>query len=119
MVGCHHNSPSCETSEPAYSEIRHEHAMQLAVFEDVWAILGRWMQRRSATADVAAAPAASIGWKATPKALRHMIELLPDHRTIGVLDDRRELVGLIDIERARALLIELDGVPAIIVADLI
>lgn len=48
-----------------------------------------------------------------------MIEVLPDHRTIGVLDDRRELVGVFDIDRARGLLTEIDGAPAIIVADLI
>jgi hypothetical protein len=82
---------------------------------DVWAILGRWIKRRQPLAP----PTASIGWRATPKALRQMIELLPDHRSIGVVDDRRELVGVIDIARARGLLTEIDGAPAIIVADLI
>ncbi|MEO8840692.1 MAG: hypothetical protein ABI591_08025 [Kofleriaceae bacterium] len=48
-----------------------------------------------------------------------MIELLPDHHTIGVVDDQRELVGVIHIARARRLVTELDGAPAIIVADLI
>ena len=82
---------------------------------DVWAILGRWMKRRQPLPG----PTASIGWRATPKALRKMIELLPDHHSIGVLDDRRALVGVIDIARARGLLTEIDGAPAIIVADLI
>src|SRR5664279_6187951 len=116
MMGCHHNSPGCETSQPAYSGIGRENATSAAVLGDVWAILGRWMKRRQPPP---MAPMASIGWRATPKALRQMIELLPDHRSIGVIDDRRALVGVIDIARERSLLTEIDGGPAIIVADLI
>ena len=80
----------------------------------MWALLGLWMKRRQPLP----APTASIGWKASPSALRHMIELLPEHRTIGVIDDRRELVGVIEVEVARASLSDLEGAP-IIVADLI
>jgi hypothetical protein len=61
----------------------------------VWAILDFWRRRRQP------APVASIGLRATPTALQQMIELLPDHPRIGVVDEQRELVGVIEVARAR------------------
>ncbi|MEO6776874.1 MAG: hypothetical protein ABI467_28310 [Kofleriaceae bacterium] len=95
----------------------------------MWDFLGRLFARRATllpplpplprSTRSLPAPVASIGRNASPAALLHLMELFPDQHTIGVLDERRELVGVIEVARARSQLQELEDTRAVIVADFI
>ncbi|HET9990965.1 MAG TPA: hypothetical protein VFQ65_20680 [Kofleriaceae bacterium] len=80
----------------------------------MWDFLGRLFTRRALPA-----PIASIGRNASPAALRHLIELFPDHRTIGVVDEHRTLVGVLEVTHVKSRLQELDDTQLVVVADLI
>ena len=86
----------------------------------MWDFFRRLFARRATFLTPALpAPVASIGRNASPAALRHLIELFPDHRTIGVVDEHRSLVGIIEVTRAKSLLQQLDDTQPAIVADFI
>ena len=42
-------------------------------------------------------PLASIGKNASPAALAHLIELFPDQPTIGVVDEHRALIAVLEV----------------------
>lgn len=88
------------------------------VFSGVWDFFGRLFARRAtflAPAPVPLpAPAASIGRNASPAALAHLMELFPEHPTIGVVDENRALIAVLEVARAKPRL-----AAATCVADLI
>ena len=72
-----------------------------AVFQGVWDFFGRLFTRRATFIQPALTPlpepVASIGRNASPAALAHLIELFPDHRTIGVVDEHRALIAVLEV----------------------
>jgi len=64
----------------------------------VWDFFGRLFARRAA---YLAPPVASIGRNASPAALAHLMELFPEQRTIGVVDENRALIAVLEVARAK------------------
>ena len=64
----------------------------------MWDFFGRLFTRRATyVTPPLPAPVASIGRNASPAALAHLIELFPDHRTIGVVDEHRALIAVLEV----------------------
>jgi hypothetical protein len=86
----------------------------------VWDFFGRLFMRRATFLAPPASPAppvASIGRNATLAALHKMMELFPDQPTIGVVDEQRSLIGVIEVAAAKSRLRELEDRRSILVAD--
>lgn len=71
----------------------------------MWDFFGRLFARRATfLAPVPAplpAPVASIGRNASPAALAHLMELFPEHSTIGVVDENRALIAVLEVARTK------------------
>ena len=79
-----------------------ERASQPPVFKGVWDFFGRLFARRAAfLAPPLAPPVASIGRNASPAALAHLMELFPEQPTIGVVDENRALIAILEVARAK------------------
>ena len=66
----------------------------------MWDFFGRMFARRAtylAPAPVLPTPVASIGRNASPAALAHLMELFPEHATIGVVDEHRALIAVLEV----------------------
>lgn len=67
----------------------------------MWDFFGRWFARKAA---ILPPPQARVGRNATPDVLLRLFELFPDHPTIGVIDDRHELVAVLEVTRVKSAL---------------
>lgn len=66
----------------------------------MWDFFGRMFTRRAtflAPPPALPPPVASIGRNASPAALAHLIDLFPDHPTIGVVDEHRALIAVLEV----------------------
>lgn len=66
----------------------------------MWDFFGRMFARRAtylAPAPMLPTPVASIGRNASPAALAHLMELFPEHATIGVVDEHRALIAVLEV----------------------